>query len=233
MGNAIAESGLNPEAQSTDSNGYTSSGLWQFNAQSYPGSESLVTGNPVKDLTAQVGFLAQTGGLKAATGNTPAEVASNFAANYERCQTCQAGGQSNTQRAGYAAQVAGWASSGNWPATASQASTTAQLTGAQAQGSDETCAWEIGFGPIAGTSWLTRIFSLGQQGGNISIGSVCLLSKSQARALLSAGILVAGAGLFLFGISTLTGITSGVLGVATKVAPLGRVASAASAASGA
>src|SRR5215469_13073495 len=80
MGNAIAESGLNVESKAMDSNGAYSYGLFQWNTASYPGASSLVTGNPAKDLSAQVSFLAQTGGFKAATGTTPAQVASNFAA---------------------------------------------------------------------------------------------------------------------------------------------------------
>src|SRR5215469_114332 len=125
MGNMIAESTLNPEAQGTDSNGYTSSGLVQFNAQTYPGSPSLVTGHPAKDAQAQVNYLATLGAFDKASGDTPAAAAASFAENFERCQTCDPGGASNTQRQSFAQQVSGWEQGNPWPSSAGSASTNA------------------------------------------------------------------------------------------------------------
>jgi hypothetical protein len=105
IANAMAESSLNPEADPVDSNGYRSYGLWQFNAATYPSAKALVTGNPAKDMIAQIQFLFQVGGLRAASGSTPAAVASNFAANFEKCEGCEQGGAQNTTRTANAATV--------------------------------------------------------------------------------------------------------------------------------
>src|SRR5215469_11700302 len=147
MGNAIAESSLNPEASVQDSNGYQSVGLFQFNEQSYPNAGSLVTGSPLKDAEAQVKFALRVAPKSALDGSTPSQVASNWATNFERCQTCEPGGASNQQRESNATQVAGWAGSGNWPATSMNADDQAS-SGAQESAS---CAWSISL-PIAGQS---------------------------------------------------------------------------------
>jgi hypothetical protein len=105
IANAVNESSLNPEADAMDSNGYRSYGLWQFNAASYPNASSLVTGNPAKDMIAQIQFLFQVGGLSAASGSTPQAAASNFAANFERCQGCGPGGAQNSSRVGNVAGI--------------------------------------------------------------------------------------------------------------------------------
>lgn len=209
MGNAIAESSLDPEANVVDSNGARSYGLWQFNADTYPNAGTLVTGNPLADAKAQIVFLAQNGGFTAAQGSTPAQSAANFAANFERCQTCQAGGASNTARQANAGTVAGWAASGNWPAQGGQASDTATLGAATTAAQTASCM--VGWPGIFG------------------LGEFCLLSRSQARALLSGSILVAGGLLALFGVAALLGTTSAgqqAAGVLMSVVPAGRVAAA-------
>lgn len=98
IANAMNESSLNPEAHAMDSNGYMSYGLWQFNAASYPDASSLVTGNAAQDLIRQVQYLVKVGGLRAASGSTPAQAAGNFAANFERCAGCQPGGAQYNSR---------------------------------------------------------------------------------------------------------------------------------------
>jgi hypothetical protein len=118
MGNQFYESTWDPEAHALDTNGAWSYGLNQWNTASYPNAAQLVTGNAQSDLQAQVRFLATTGGFRAASGNSPAAAGSAFAANYERCQGCQAGGSQNQLRSAKAAQVAGIAASGHWPRTA-------------------------------------------------------------------------------------------------------------------
>lgn len=100
IANAMNESSLNPEAKVRDSNGYMSYGLWQFNAASYPDASSLVTGNAAQDLIRQVQYLVKVGGLRAASGATPAQAAGNFAANFERCAGCQPGGSQYNSRVG-------------------------------------------------------------------------------------------------------------------------------------
>lgn len=105
IANGINESHLDPEARAMDTNGKFSNGVWQFNEASYPSSGSLVTGHPAEDLARQIRFLIQVGGLRAASGSTPQQAASNFAANFERCQGCQPGGAQNSSRVGNVAGV--------------------------------------------------------------------------------------------------------------------------------
>lgn len=192
MANWITESGLNPEANAVDSNGKRSYGMAGWNAGSYPNAASLVTGQPARDMPAQVAFFAQTGGFKAATGSTPQQVASNVAARYERCATCQPGGASNKDRQAEAATVAGWASSGNWPATAGSATDTAQLSSAAQAQSTATCLWSLGGG---GT---IDLFIYHQ-----SIPTYCVLSKSQGRAIEAIALMAAGAYVMMFGVTLL------------------------------
>lgn len=215
MGNWIAESGLNPEAAAMDTNSHMSYGIAQWNTASYPAAGSLVTGNPAADLAAQVRYFAQTGGINAAKGSTPQQAAASVAAGYERCAGCQAGGAQNARRQANAAMVAGWASSGKWPASAGSASDTAALTAAGQAQASASCAWQLGGGSLFGA---------------VSLPSVCLLSKSQARALLGAGIMAgglvilgAGAGFTL----AATAIRSPALGALLAVVPAGKAAGAA------
>lgn len=105
IANAMRESTLNPEARVMDSNGYYSNGLWQFNEASYPDSSALVTGNPAKDMIAQIQYLIQVGGLRAASGSTPEQAAGNFSANFEHCQGCQPNGSDWNIRVGNVAAV--------------------------------------------------------------------------------------------------------------------------------
>ena len=203
MGNAIAESGLNPELTSPGV------GLWQWLPADYP-QVPMPTGHPVADMQAQVKFLTSTGGLKAASGTTVAETACNFSARYERCSGCQAGGSSNQQRQSNAQTVAGWASKGDWPATAAGASDNATLTSAQVKQqkqAQQECLWAIGWGSLNPISWLEGLFGFGSSGSSGS-GELCLFSKSQARAI--AGMVLLGAG----GVLMLTGVNWMVLAAA-------------------
>jgi hypothetical protein len=61
----------------------------------------------------------------------------------------------------------------------------AELTAAQQQ----DCL--IGFGGVPGTSWINDIFG---SGGNV--GGFCLLSRSQARGMIGAGLMVGGVAAF-------------------------------------
>ena len=177
MANAINESSLDPEAAAMDTNGYMSYGLNQWNAASYPGASSLVTGNPVKDLKAQVKFLATTGGFQAANGSSAAAAAGNFVANYERCQGCQPGGSQYQARTGNAATVSGWASSGQWPASQGSPTAGGQAPAGAAAGSD--CVFSLG-GQHAGILF----------GHGPTLPSACLLTKSEARAITGVALLI-------------------------------------------
>jgi len=193
MANMINESSLDPEAvQSGVSDpGY---GLVQWEDSSYPGASGLVTGNAQNDARAQVNYLAQTGGFKAASGSTPSQAAANFAANYERCATCQPGQAQYGSRVANAATVAGWISSGKWPTSAGSAAGSGGATGTGS--ASATCL--VGFAGVSGTSWISDIFS---SGGNI--GQFCLFTRTEARALIGGVILAAGGGIMLVGLSVL------------------------------
>lgn len=226
LGNWIAESRLNPEEHITDSNGFDSYGLAQWNADSYPNAASLVTGDPAADAVAQIRFFFQTVPQSALQGSTPQQVAANIAQNYERCQGCASGGSQNTTRQANAATVAGWAAANNWPASLGEAADTAALTSAGQAQQSSTCLWKIGGANIIGP---------------LSVPSVCVFSKTQGRALaagslLGAGALVAAVGLVLLAMGTSVGgaVVSGAaarlpgVGAATKAAGAVGGASAAS-----
>lgn len=197
MGNMILESRLDPESAGMDSNGQMSYGLVQWNAAGYPDAHSLVTGHPMADMVEQVKFLAQTGGFKAAAGTTPSQAAGNFAARYERCQSCAPGGQQNTTRQSQAQTVAGWAQQGNWPASIGSASDTATLAASQQAQDSAECAWMLGgnFPVIPGI--YTQSFS------------GCVLSKSQLRGMEAIGMIIAGALVMFGGITLLAGAAGG------------------------
>lgn len=184
MANGIAESELNSQAAARDTNGYWSYGLFQWNAESYPNASSLVTGNCAADIKSQVNYLAQIGGINAASGTTPAEAAGNFANSFERCAACDPGGVSYDQRVANAATVAGWVSSGKWPASkgsVTQATLTSK-TGSTGTGNPQACLWQLSVGPVNG----------------------CVLSKSEARAMVGGALMIAGALLVLPGVLILT-----------------------------
>jgi hypothetical protein len=60
---------------------------------------------------------------------------------------------------------------------------------ATASAAQSNCAWAIGWGGIAGTSWLSDLFG---SGGNVGAAELCVFSKSEARAVAGAGMLAAG-----------------------------------------
>jgi hypothetical protein len=165
MANGIAESGLHPEAAVMDSNGYMSYGIWQFNAGSYPNAAALVTGNCTADLAAQVGQVKASASGQALSGTTAAQVAGNFAQYFEKCATCQPGGTSYNQRVADAGDVAQWASSGNWPASA----------GSLSPGGSSSSSADCAFGPDLPL-----------------VGTVCLVKKTTIRH--AAGVMLMAAG---------------------------------------
>lgn len=177
MANMINESSLNPEAvqQGVSDPGY---GLVQWENSSYPGASSLVTGNCADDIKNQVQYLAQTGGFTAASGSSGAEAAGNFAANYEKCASCQLGGQQFNARVANALEVEQWVQSGSWPTT-SKGVLSAPTEGGAASSSSQCL---VGFNGVFG------------------LGQFCLLSDTEARAAVGGVLLVVGGGLGLVGL---------------------------------
>lgn len=179
MANMFAESRLNPESGGTDSNGKWAGGLIGWNEGSYPNVRGkLVTGNPQRDVRAQVDYLfTSTNGVQAGLkGATAADVAGNWAANVERCQGCQPGStiaNGWTARRGYAAMIEKWVSSGNWPKSAGGVIATGGGGGGGGGGTGADCLIS-----------LPRFAHV--------IGGECLLTKSKARGLLG-GLLIATA----------------------------------------
>lgn len=195
MGNMFFESSLNPEANAVDSNGYRSYGLIQWNSApgNYPNASSLVTGNPQKDTASQITFLAQTGGFRAASGSTASEAGGNFAANYERCASCQSGGNQYNMRASKAADFFASAQSGNWATSSGNSGSSGTQTAGNVTGASydpATCL--VGFNQSLG-----GLFSL-VPGGPSSINA-CFFTKTEARALIGGLILGVSAVLFIAG----------------------------------
>jgi hypothetical protein len=175
MANMLAESGLNPEAVGDQG---TSFGLVQQHGMQY---SNLVTGNPAKDMAAQIRVMAQNGGIAAAAGSSGAAAAGNFSANYERCTTCQPGQSSYNSRVSNAATVAGWVSSGSWPTSAGSAAAQAAGGGGPSgpnSSTDPTCAW--GF---SGSILIKTI-------------NVCVVKKTTIRHAVG-GLVLAGGGVVL------------------------------------
>jgi Phage tail lysozyme len=232
MANMKAESGLDPESGGIDSNGYWAGGLISWNSEGYTDAHSLVTGNPQKDVRAQIDYLlSSTNGLKAGLrGSTAQQVAGNFAANVEVCEGCNPGStypNGWTTRVGYAAPLLAAAQSGNW---ADVATSTASPGGSSSSGAGSSSAGSgciVKFPGIAG------------------IGATCLLSKSQARALIGGLTLVPAAGFIVVGAVVLAafafrrtgagaaaGSATQAVGSAVSVIPGGQAAGAAIAAAG-
>lgn len=189
MANAINESALNPETPAGD--GGHSFGLWQFNDNSYPDAPHP-TGNCARDIALAVGYLKTHVSGSALSGSTGAEVAGNFAANFERCQGCQPGGAQWSQRVANAATVQGWISSGKWP-TASG--------GISGGGGGSSGGGGTSTGNVLTSTILpgTCVIPL-----NIPIaGQFCLLSKGQARGTLGVLLMIAGGMLLLPGLLVL------------------------------
>ncbi|HLX48122.1 MAG TPA: hypothetical protein VKS82_07305, partial [Streptosporangiaceae bacterium] len=133
----------------------------------------------------------------------------NFAQFFERCQTCGPGGASYSQRVANAGVVAGWVSSGKWPTSASGLS-----------GSGGGAAGTGGEGSAAtGSACLIKFpgVSVPVVG---SVGSFCIFSKGEARALIGGMLLFAGGGLFVVGALILA---AGAFQRSGAVAAVGRV----------
>ena len=179
MANMINESGLNPEAVGDQG---TSFGLVQFHEPGYAGASSLVTGNPAADMRAQVRYLAQVGGFRAASGATPAEAAGNFAANFERCTECAPGGAQYNGRVANAAKVSGWVSSGSWPTSAGSGGGGGAIGAPLTSAGDPTLG-----GTCVGTTFPHTSWCLKKTAARHLVGGV----------LMAAGALVALPGVFV------------------------------------
>lgn len=173
MGNMENESSFNVESHAMDSNGAMAYGLISWNQASYPNANTLVTGNQSADLEKQVQYLLHdTSNIGAGlTGSTPAEVASNFAANVEVCAGCQPGGTQNTQRVANAQKIAQMAASGNW-GSGPGIGAPANLT------SSTTCAGVTLFGHCFGISvpnFGADIVDWAERGALIILGGIFII----------------------------------------------------------
>lgn len=201
MGNAFYESSLNPESHAMDSNGHMAYGLVSWNTASYPSAATLVTGDPLADLQAQVKFLGQTGGLKAASGSTVREAASNFAAKYEVCQGCNPGGQQNQMRVAKAMAFLAASKSGRWPQSGGSS------PGGGETGSSADCLAQMPAIDLKITS----------------VGGGCLLSKSEGRLITGVAVMTAGGVIMALGVLLLAayGLKSSPVGKALEQAGTG------------
>lgn len=189
MANMFYESSLNPEAGGIDSNGFWAGGLISWNTEGYTNARMLVTGDPQKDVRAQMAYLFNntdhlSQGLQ---GATAADVAHNWAQFVENCAACYPGGQQWTARGAYTSVIGKWVTTGNWPAGGK---------GFSGAGGGS------GGGSSSGSRCLVNgpsIPFLGSTG--------CLLSASQARAVVGAGLIAAAIPVGLVGFVVLAAFT--------------------------
>lgn len=202
MANMWHESGINPESSAMDSNGYRSVGLVSFNTApgNFPNAGSMLTGNPNADINSQTRYLAQIAGPRsaAAAGSSDAQVAGNWAANFERCQGCQPGGSQYNARAQFASTVAGWASAGHWTVSSGTPGTGGS-TGGSATGSGTGGGAPAGGTGTTGTQTTATdahcLWSLGVVG--------CVITKAQARAIVGGLLLASGLVIGIVGLNML------------------------------
>jgi hypothetical protein len=229
MANMKAESSLNPESGGIDSNGYWAGGLISWNSQDYPNAHSLVTGDPQTDVRAQINYLlSSTNNVQQGLqGNTAEQVAGNFANYVEACEGCTPGSSYPngwSTRVGYAGPLLAAATTGDWR--------NVQYSTEQGQ------AGGTGSGSPSGGPGSQCLISVPIVGG-------CLLSTSQARALIgglmfapAAGFTIIGAvvlAAFAFrrsGAGTAVGHSAEAVGGAVALIPGGEAAGAAIAAAG-
>lgn len=184
MANMMNESGLNPEAVNPGGP-QDGVGLVQWQTTDYPHAATLVTGHPKEDMLAQVKYLAMTGGFAAADGSNAGQSAGNFASKYERCATCEAGGQQYQSRVENTLTIAGWIKSGNWPHAVGSSRAIGDLGTGTGPGSTPDCAWKIDLNiPIIG-------------------GNFCIITKSQLRGIAGLGLLLAGGAVAVAGLVVL------------------------------
>lgn len=165
---AEAESGGNPVALNpTDNNGtQTSWGLWQISTGTHA-EPSPNWNNPL----------------------TNAQLA------IQKLDTQGLGAWGTYDSGAYKAFLSGSTTpdtSGLPPDSTTSGATAAVLTAAQAGTASQTCAWSVGWGGIPGTSWLSWILTLGNSKGNVAAGQVCLISKTQVRAIYGAMLVLGG-----------------------------------------
>jgi Phage tail lysozyme len=214
LANMQNESGFDPE-ETNPAGPQAGVGLIQWETTYYPGAAGLITGNSTADAQAQINYLAQTGGFAAATGPTPQAAAQNFAQNYERCASCGPGGQQFNSRGQNAVALAQAAATGQWPQSAGS------LTETSASASGDCLISLPGSSlPIVGSA------------------VPCLLTRTEARALIGGALITAGMSMGLVAVLILavyglreTGVARSAQGY-LEFAGLGRIASRAASGSG-
>jgi Phage tail lysozyme len=180
LANMWAESHIDPESDGIDSNGYRSVGLINWNTKGYTNAGQLVTGNPQRDVRAQIDYLfTSTSGLSAGLqGATATDVAGNFADHVEVCQGCATGDTTTPNgwgaRRGYASMVQGWVNTGRWPKSSGSAAGGPAGPGGGPGGQGGSCLLSL---PLVG----------------------CVLSTSSARGLIGGGMVLAAMPVGLIG----------------------------------
>jgi hypothetical protein len=111
MGNIQNESSYNQEAVGDSGQSF---GLVQWYTPSYPFAPGLVTGNLAVDLANQMGHIV-TASHGVNMGGDAAQVAGNWAAQFEKCVGCQPGGAQYQSRVANAARIFNQAKTGSWP----------------------------------------------------------------------------------------------------------------------
>jgi len=206
---AEAESGGNPNA----TGGVGEKGLWQINPHTWG---SLATYDPLGNARAAV-TVRNSQGLSAwSTYNSGAykaflnsSTSPSVGGSGQAPGTTTAGGRGSGASPPTPAELAGVAAAGEVTAALGQITTLSD------------CAWSLDW--LKGSGFFGGLIS-----DVVGAGTVCLIHKSQVRALLSAGILVAGGITLLVGLGYLlnstTGIISTAVGIAKKAAEVAAVA---------
>jgi hypothetical protein len=128
MGNLQPESGFDQEIINP-AGPAAGVGLAQWETSVYPAARGYVTGNPARDLAAQIQAIkAAARGLN--LSGTAQQVAGTWAADFEKCAGCQPGGAQYVTRQANAGRIYQQAVTGKWPAPAGGGVTTTPVGGA-------------------------------------------------------------------------------------------------------
>ena len=211
---AEAESGGNPNATNpTDNNGtQTSWGLWQISLGNHS-EPSPNWNNPLINAQLAIGKLESQG--LTAWGTYTSGAYKAFLSSSTTPDT-----------------------SGNYDTSSTSAVTAAQTnaTLTAATTAENNCAWGISYAWGAGGGLLAGFASVLTGGGSISSGQICIVSKSQVRAvagwtLVAGGIVIMSSGLAIIlaaaGIAAGEKIASSIIGVRGSVGVIQRGVAAA------
>jgi len=206
---AEAESGGNPNA----TGGVGEKGLWQINPRVWG---SLATYDPLGNARAAVTVRNRQGLSAWSTYNSGAYKA------FLNSSTTPTGGGTGQAPGTTTAAGRGSGVPPPTPGELAAAGVAGDVTAALGQITTlSDCAWSLDW--LKGSGFFGGLIS-----DVVGAGTVCLIHKSQVRAVLSAGILIAGGVTLLVGLGYLlnstTGIISSVAGIAKKAATIAAVA---------